>query len=143
MYYQSIYAMIRKVYQITMNNFHCTQQDPGQSDRPRTILIMEKNRAVSVYRRHPGIIDREIVDEFILVPVSDELMKMHSFFTLNSVGRFIWEHLNGVNNLNTIAEAIEKSFETEAETARNDLYQLIDELQQAGLITVITTEEDN
>ena len=99
------------------------------------------NNPEDIFRQRPGIVAREIVDEFILVPVSSDLAAMHSFFTLNSVGRFIWEHLNGANDLKTVAEAIEESYEIESETVHNDLYQLIDELQQAGLISMVTTGE--
>ena len=94
-----------------------------------------------IYRQRPGIVAREVVDEFILVPISDELAKMHSFFTLNSVGRYIWEQLNGANTLQTIVEGVTETFEVSLETATDDLHQLIDELKQAGLISKVTTGE--
>ncbi len=94
-----------------------------------------------IYRQRSGIVAREIVDEFILVPVSSDLSAMHSFFTLNSVGRFIWERLDGNNDLNTIAAAVEQSYEIDPDTAHKDLYQLIGELNQAGLITQVTPGE--
>jgi Coenzyme PQQ synthesis protein D (PqqD) len=95
------------------------------------------SRVENVYRQRPNIIAREIADEFILVPISDELTNMHSFFTLNSVGRFIWEQLDGTKQLQTITGSIAETFEVTPETARDDLYQLIDELEETGLIVPV------
>ena len=99
------------------------------------------NNSKDIYQHRPGIIAREIVGEFILVPVSEELASMHSFFTLNSVGRFIWEHLDGTNTLETVAKGITETFEVSPETAKEDLNQLIDELRMTGLIILVTQEE--
>ena len=87
-----------------------------------------------VYQRRPNVIGREIADEFILVPVSDELAEMHSFFTLNSVGRFIWEQLDGTATNESITEKLVETFEVTQETAEEDLVQLIHELRETGLI---------
>lgn len=99
------------------------------------------NNPEDIYRQRSGIVAREIVDEFILVPVSAELAAMHSFFTLNSVGRYIWEQLNGANTLQVIVGGITQTFEVSLTTATDDLHQLIDELKQAGLITMVSTGE--
>ena len=94
-----------------------------------------------IYRQQSGVVARKVVDEFILVPVSDELANMHSFFTLNSVGRYIWEQLNGTNTLQIVAEGIVKTFDVTPETAWTDLEQLIDELSDVGLVLLVTPEE--
>ena len=93
-----------------------------------------------IYQKHPDIVAREIADEFILVPVSPDLMKMHSFFTLNTVGRFIWDKIDGVNDLQTIIIEIEENFQVGFETARDDLFQLINELEQTNLISLVSSQ---
>ena len=90
-----------------------------------------------IYRQRSGIVARAVLDEYILIPVEAELGAMHSFFTLNDVGRFIWERLDGVNDLATIAASIERTYDTDPDTASADVFQLVEELKQAGLVTPV------
>ena len=45
------------------------------------------------YERNPNYIFRKVVDEFILVPIHQDVADMDAIYTLNDVGAFIWEHL--------------------------------------------------
>ncbi len=60
-----------------------------------------------------------------------------TYFTLNSVGLFIWDRCNGEFSPEEIVEGIVEEFEIDAETARQDLETFLDALSDQGLIDYI------
>ncbi len=87
-----------------------------------------------VFIQSDNIVSRKILDETILVPVSGNVADMQKVFTLNSVGEYIWNQLDGNKNLNDITAGIIKNFEVEPLEAGNDMLDFIEELLEARLI---------
>jgi hypothetical protein len=83
------------------------------------------------FARTPGVIARRIAGETILVPVNQRAEDM-ALFTLNEVGSFVWERLDGSRPLAAIAEEITASFEVEASRASADVLEFMDLLAQVG-----------
>jgi hypothetical protein len=81
-------------------------------------------------QRRPGIVARRIAGETILVPVTKRAQEM-GLFTLNEVGSFVWERLDG-RTLEGIAAELVRSFEVEAAQARADLLEFAAQLEKAG-----------
>src|SRR6516164_391051 len=67
--------------------------------RGRAILITQH----SVLCRASGVVARTIAGETILVPVRRRAQEM-GLFTLNGVGTFVWQALDGTHSLGEIAE---------------------------------------
>lgn len=88
-----------------------------------------------VYHQTPDVICRAILDETILVPISGNLANMQNIFSLDAVGAFIWENLNGTKTLSDIHQLVIDEFDVESNRARTDLHDFIDELTRAGLLT--------
>ena len=59
------------------------------------------------------------------------------YYTLNDVGRFLWESLDGEQKLQDIYEEMLEQYEVDPETARKDMVELIDDLMQEGLLKSI------
>lgn len=75
----------------------------------------------SVFSKSPGIVSRKTGNEYVLVPVIDNIADMNSVFILNETGAFIWENINGKNTIGEIIEKLVTEFETEKETAIEDV----------------------
>jgi len=98
------------------------------------MAIIEKNLS-SVYMRGKDIISRDIAGETILVPIRGNLADMQYIFTLNPVGLFIWEQLEGKKNLAAILESLLEHFEASREQATTDMLEFIDKVVETGLVT--------
>jgi hypothetical protein len=83
------------------------------------------------FARNPGVIARRIAGETILVPIHQRASEM-ALFTLNEVGTFVWERLDGARPLSSITEEIEAAFEVETQHASADLLEFVDRLEQVG-----------
>ncbi len=87
-----------------------------------------------VYKKNPDVVYRVIAGEALLVPISNETQIAGRLFSLNEVGAFIWEQIDGRRNLSAILQGILREYEIEEDTARADLISLIDELEKLGAI---------
>jgi len=83
------------------------------------------------FTRNPGVIARRIAGETILVPVNRRAGEM-ALFTLNEVGTFVWERLDGERRLSSITDEIETVFEVEKPRASADALEFMDQLEQVG-----------
>ena len=88
--------------------------------------------------REDGIVARSIAGETILVPVSRRAQEM-GLFTLNEVGSFIWERLDGERALGEIAQELSEAFEVEALRAGDDLLEFTRQLADAGCTREVTS----
>ncbi len=89
------------------------------------------------YRRNETIATRTIGDEFILVPVKGELARLQQVFVLNAVGAFIWDRLDGAENLEELRNELGTVFDVDPDRAERDLLEYIDLLAGQGLVAEI------
>jgi len=89
----------------------------------------------SVVIPSPDIVPRKTGDEYVLVPVSNNIADMDSVYTLNETGAFIWERLDGKSNLASIIRCMQSEFEVDAETAKNDLLAFVTEMEKFLIVT--------
>jgi len=90
-----------------------------------------------VYKKSESIVSRRIGDEFILVPIRQDVGDLESIYTLNETGALIWELIDGKLNVGEIKEGLVEAFEVEPEEAEKDL---IEHLQQLEGIQAIIEE---
>lgn len=69
-----------------------------------------------------------------LVIVNPEENETHS---IEDIGAFIWNRIDGKNNLDTILDEILGEYEVAASTAAQDLQAFISQLMEAGLISPV------
>jgi hypothetical protein len=86
------------------------------------------------YERNPDYIFRKIVDELVLVPVRQDVADMDCIYTLNALGAFIWEELDGPTTLADLQAAIVEEYAVEPEVAAADLREFIQELEAADAV---------
>ena len=74
------------------------------------------------------LIARRVGDEVILVPVRSSVSGMNRIFTLNEVGAFIFDDINGLNSAADIARHVSEAFDVDINTAMTDLQDFLNKL---------------
>lgn len=87
--------------------------------------------ADAIHAPEPGIIARRIAGETILVPARRRAREM-ALFTLNEVGSYVWEQLDGRTDAAALAGRIAERFEVDEPRAAADLDGFLRELVAAG-----------
>ncbi len=90
-----------------------------------------------LFSRKSNYVARDVNGEKILVPISNNIAEMRRLYTLNEVGAFIWDAIDGKNTFETIVGMVVNEFNTDAETARKDTLEFLQQLQ--GLISEEST----
>lgn len=86
------------------------------------------------YQRNPDFIFRRIVDDLVLVPVRQDVADMDCIYTMNPVGAFIWERLDGQATLADLQAALVAEYSVEPQDAAGDLLEFVQELEAAGAV---------
>ncbi len=67
-----------------------------------------------VFARSPDLVARSIEGEEILVPIVHSGDEVDSIYTLNEVGKFIWERIDGERTFKDIIDAVKDEYEGKA-----------------------------
>lgn len=89
-------------------------------------------------RAKSGFVLRNVVGEYILMPIDDMISRFNGTILLNEVSAFIWEKLQDPISKEDLMKAIVEEFEVEEEVAARDLEDLLDKFNEFGILT----EED-
>ncbi len=82
-----------------------------------------------IYNKNPEVVSRKVSDEFILVPLSDDIADMDSIYTMNEVGAFIWEQINGEQSVQEIIDHVVNEFEVDEHEAKSDVLAFFDDIR--------------
>jgi hypothetical protein len=81
------------------------------------------------YSRKSQFATRLVGKELIIVPLKGSVLDMNELFTLNEVGSFIWEQINGINTENDIVKAVSEEFDVDDQVSRKDVSDFLLRLQ--------------
>ena len=82
-----------------------------------------------------SIVTTRTGNEYILVPIANNIADMNSMYTLNETGAFIWERINGENSVEDIINEMMKEYDVVFETASNDVFSFIDDMRSYLIIS--------
>jgi hypothetical protein len=82
----------------------------------------------TVYQRSERMVARRIVDEFVLVPIVSRGADVDAIFSLNKLGAFIWERIDGVKSGAEVVDAILETFDVAREAAVADYERFVAQL---------------
>jgi pyrroloquinoline quinone biosynthesis protein D len=82
-------------------------------------------------RHVDGFTGKDLGDEYVLLDRSGD-----RFYRMNGTAREIYLLCDGSRTLDDIARALADSFDVTIETSRQDTAKTIEELQQAGILTL-------
>lgn len=82
-----------------------------------------------VYTKSENVVSRKIGDEYIIVPIINNVGNMEKLYTLNEVGAFIWENINSIKNVKQIIDNVVKEFDIDENTATQDVVEFIEKIK--------------
>ena len=82
-----------------------------------------------------SIVTTKTGNEYVLVPVANNIADMNSVYTLNETGAFIWEHINGENSVEDIINKMMEEYEVDFLTASEDLNSFIDDMRNYLIVS--------
>ena len=77
------------------------------------------------FKQKEGFILRQIMDEFMLFPVDENIKKFQGTILLNDLSAFIWNELKTFKTIPELVEIILSEYEIDEVTVANDLKILI------------------
>jgi len=86
------------------------------------------------YGRNSDFIYRKIVEEYVLVPLHQNVADMECVYTLNEVGAFIWEKLAQPASKADLQKTMLEAYDAEPEVLVADLEQFLDEMTAIGAL---------
>ena len=86
-------------------------------------------------RRLPDIIARRTGDEYVLVPVTNNIADMTSMYTLNETAAFVWDRIDGSSTVEDIAQALTDEYGVDIETTRHDVLACLADLEKYLITT--------
>jgi hypothetical protein len=87
-----------------------------------------------VYKKSDSIVSRKIADEFILVPIRQNVGDLESISTLNEVAARIWELIDGKKKVREIKDKIVEEFDVTPQQAEKDLIEYTKQLEKIEAI---------
>jgi len=88
----------------------------------------------AAFSRSDRMVGRRIAGEYVLVPIVGRGAEVDSIFTLNRVGAFIWEHLDGKTTGDQVIQALGRTFDVDAGQARRDYCDFVRKLRSIRAI---------
>jgi methyltransferase-like protein len=89
----------------------------------------------SVLSHSESIVTRKTGNEYVLVPVTNNIADMNSVYTLNETGAFIWELIDGEKNVEDLIQAVINEYNIDRETALTDVMSFIDNMSKYLIIS--------
>lgn len=82
----------------------------------------------------PAIVTKNTGEEYVLVPVINNIADMDSLFTLNETGAFIWEQIDGKKSVRQIVTALTREYNIPVRIAEDDVLEFIDNMRDYLII---------
>jgi hypothetical protein len=83
----------------------------------------------SILSHSPSIVTRKTGNEYVLVPIANNIADMNSVYTLNETGAFIWEHIDGKRNVEELIFALTAEYDIDNENASKDVFSFIENMR--------------
>ena len=81
-----------------------------------------------------GFLLREIADTHVVIPIAERVIDFKGMMILNDVSASVWEFMGEHRTHDEILDHILDSYEVDKETAENDLYGLLDQMEASGVL---------
>ena len=88
----------------------------------------------SILTHSPSIVTRKTGNEYVLVPITNNIADMHSVYTLNETGAFIWEQINGKRSVEEIIAVLTAGYDIDNKNAEADVFSFIENMSKYLII---------
>ena len=84
----------------------------------------------SILSHSPSIVTRKTGNEYVLVPIANNIADMNSVYTLNESGAFIWDQINGKRCVEELIAAVTEEYDIDYENASKDVFSFINNMSK-------------
>ena len=88
----------------------------------------------SIVSQSTSIVTRKTGNEYVLVPITNNIADMNSVYTLNETGAFIWEKIDGKRDLEEIIGALIEEYDIDRSSAESDVFSFIENMSKYLII---------
>jgi hypothetical protein len=88
----------------------------------------------SILSRSASIVTRKTGNEYVLVPITNNIADMNSVYTLNETGAYIWEQIDGMKNVEEIISSLTDEYDIDKQNAEADVFTFIDTMSKYLII---------
>jgi len=88
----------------------------------------------SILSRSPSVVTRKTGNEYVLVPVANNIADMNSVYTLNETGAFIWDQIDGKRTVSEIIAAVAQEYDIDKDLASKDVFDFIENMKEFLII---------
>ena len=88
----------------------------------------------SILSHSSSIVTRKTGNEYVLVPITNNIADMNSVYTLNETGAFIWEQIDGKRSVEEIIVALTTVYDINKQNAESDVYSFIENMSKYLII---------
>jgi hypothetical protein len=87
-------------------------------------------KSESIISHSPSVVTRRTGDEYVLVPVANNIADMNSVYTLNETGAFIWDLIDGNRTVEEIVNMVVEEYDTDKGTAMADVSDFVESMKE-------------
>lgn len=88
----------------------------------------------SVLSQSTSVVTRKTGNEYVLVPITNNIADMNSVYTLNETGAFIWEHIDGKRSVEEIITELKYEYDIDQQKAETDVFDFIENMRRYLII---------
>jgi len=88
----------------------------------------------SILSQSTSIVTRKTGNEYVLVPITNNIADMNSVYTLNETGAFIWEQIDGKKSVEDIITMLTEEYDIDKQKAESDVFTFIDDMSKYVII---------
>jgi len=92
------------------------------------------NRLEKRYRKSDSIVSRKIGDDFVMVPIRQDVENLSSIYVLNDVAARIWELIDSKNTVEAISRKIADEYDVNPQEAERDIIEYLHILEKSNMI---------
>ncbi len=84
----------------------------------------------SIVSHSTSVVTRKTGNEYVLVPITNNIADMNSVYTLNETGAFIWDQIDGKKTIEEIISALTGEYDIDPANAETDVFAFIDNMSK-------------
>ena len=88
----------------------------------------------SILSQSTTIVTRKTGNEYVLVPITNNIADMNSVYTLNETGAFIWEQIDGKRSVEEIIVKLINEYDIDKQNAEADVFSFIENMNKYLII---------
>ena len=88
----------------------------------------------SILSQSTKVVTRKTGNEYVLVPITNNIADMNSVYTLNETGAFIWEHIDGKRSVEEIIITLTSEYDIDPKNAEADVLSFVENMSKYLII---------